>query len=185
MARDLDFKVRRTAGIPPAQPPQVATILPSNRKSGSNTLLWTVLILLFIAAAIGIWQFASSTTPSTTSIKTPVATKEVPPAKIPVVTKTDNSILSPETSSLVVQVYDSGAGSTAVDALIDKLKALGYKVDNLEKSQFNYDRTYIRYRAGMQTEAEKIQSSMPDRLVSLKEVQSAGLFDILILYGVK
>ncbi|MDP3993178.1 MAG: LytR C-terminal domain-containing protein, partial [bacterium] len=97
----------------------------------------------------------------------------------------EESMLSPQSSSPNVQIYDSGAGSSAVKSLVGNLKALGYKVENLEKSQFDYDRTYIRYRAGMLAEAEKIQSAMPDRLVSLKEVVTAGLFDILILYGVK
>ena len=181
MARDLDFRVKRTVVKPLVQ--SMPVVSPTAKKTGSNVLLWTVLVLLLVAAGIGIWQFSASNTPSTSSVKTPVATKEVlPPATT---TKLDSSILSPQTSSPLVQIYDSGAGSTAVDSLVDKLKALGYKVDNLDKSQFNYDRTYIRYRAGMQSEAEKIQSTMPDRLVSLKEVVSAGLFDILILYGVK
>ena len=185
MARDLDFRVRRSVVKPLVQSAPVKVAPPNPKKTGSNTLLWTVLVLLLVAAGIGIWQFSVSTAPSVSSVKTPVTTKESLPPATTAPTKVDSSILSPQTSSPLVQIYDSGAGSTAVNGLVDKLKALGYKVDNLDKSQFNYDRTYIRYRAGMQSEAEKIQSTMPDRLVSLKEVVSAGLFDILILYGVK
>ncbi|MEK9167613.1 MAG: LytR C-terminal domain-containing protein [Patescibacteria group bacterium] len=183
MVRDLDFRVKRTPVKPLAQPATVRVALPTNKKGGPSATLWTVLVLLLVAATIGIWQFSTISTTPTTSVKTPTPTKEASPLADPVPTKAENSILSPQSSSPLVQIYDSGAGSTEVGALVDKLKALGYKVDNLDKSQFNYDRTYIRYRAGMQAEAEKIQSAMPDRLISLKEVQSAGLFDILILLG--
>jgi len=185
MVRDIDFRVKRTPVKPLAQPVAPKVALDTVKKGGSSATLWTVLVLLLVAAAIGIWQFSATSATPTTSVKTPATTKEITPVADPIPTKVENSILSPQSSSPLVQIYDSGAGSTEVSGLVDKLKALGYKVDNLEKSQFNYDRTYIRYRAGMQTEAEKIQSTMPERLVSLKEVVSAGLFDILILYGVK
>lgn len=185
MARDLDFRVRRAEQVPSTLVKPVVKSPIVRRQNSSNKMLWAVLVLLLIAASIGIWQFVIASTPTVSSIKTTELTEQTPVASTPTPIASEESILSPQSTSPNVQIYDSGAGSTAVKSLADKLKALGYKVENLEKSQFDYDRTYIRYRAGLQAEAEKIQSTMPDRLVSLKEVVTAGLFDILILYGVK
>ncbi|MCR4277620.1 MAG: LytR C-terminal domain-containing protein [Candidatus Berkelbacteria bacterium] len=185
MARDFDFRVKRVINKTPVKSVPVTTASTNTAKSGSNALLWTILVLLLIAAAIGIWQFTISTTSSTTPVQNPDTAKVASPTTNPNSTEVKNNILSPQTFSPLVQIYDSGAGSKAVSTLVEELKMLGYKVDNLDKSQFNYDRTYIRYRAGMLAEAEKIQAAMPERLVSLKEVVTAGLFDILILYGSK
>lgn len=187
MARDLDFRVRRAEQVtstPEATRPRVtASKAVSNGRSGG--WLWIAILALLVATGIGIWQFMSLSTPSVSSIKTPTVAKQVPQATTPNSVTSEEDIFSPQSTSPNVQIYDSGAGPSAVKSLVSNLKALGYKVENLDKSQFDYDRTYIRYRAGMQAEAEKIQSAMPDRLVSLKEVVTAGLFDILILYGVK
>ena len=187
MAKDLDFRVRRTAVVAPnpAKPAVVAAPTVVSKGSGSSVLLWTIIVVLLLAAAIAVWQFTTLTKDTASSPKTTVVAEKTTPITPPSSASSENSILSPQSSSPIVQIYDSGAGTTAVSDIVAKLKALGYKVDNLEKSQFNYDRTYIRYRAGMQSEAEKIQSAMPERLVSMKEVVSAGLFDILILYGAK
>ncbi len=185
MARDLDFRVRRIRPQSQITTQETPTAPKESARINGSRLLWIVILALLFAAAIGVWQFVTLSTPAGSSLKTPVPLERNTGLITPEPTDSTNNIFSPQSTAPIVQVYDSGAGTAAVDELIDKLKALGYVAKNLDKSQFEYDRTYIRYREGMQVEAEKIQSTMPERLVSLKEVKSAGLFDILILYGVK
>ncbi len=189
MARDLDFSRRRQVSRPVVTAPKKATPKPKviNELGSKSVWLWIIIILLVAVAIWAVWQSTRpiSSTGSTSTKPAPTSSQPQPDASLKGESANNSNLLSPQTSSPTVLVYNSGAGTAAVNSLVDKLRLLGYKVNNLDKSQFNYDRIYIRYRQGMRVEAEKIQATLPEHLVSLKEVKSAGLFDILILYGSK
>lgn len=193
MARDLDFSPRRqvvkpTIATAPRTTPSPAVASPKGLKS---IWLWLVIILLVAGATWALWQ-------SLQPVSSPTAVKPVLTASEPTSSglqkksstapqeATSSNLFSPQQSgSIKIQIYNSGAGENAVAALQDKLKVLGYGSENLDKSQFNYDKTYIWYRAGLESEATKIQSTMPERVTSLKQIASSGLFDVLIYLGTK
>jgi len=185
MVRDIDFKVRRVSSKPPIKTTNLVATDTTVERGGTSRLLWVIILALLVAAIIGIWQLLALSEPTSSSLKTSPISKQNSAIATPNSSDDRKNLLSPQTSGPLVQIYDSGAGPSVVQSLTNKLTSLGYKVENLEKSQFNYNRTYIRYREGMLVEAEKIKSALPDQLVSMSEVKSAGLFDILILYGAK
>jgi len=185
MVRDIDFKVRRVSSKPPIKTTNLVATDTTVERGGTSRLLWVIILALLVAAIIGIWQLLALSEPTSSSLKTSPISKQNSAIATPNSSDDRKNLLSPQTSGPLVQIYDSGAGPSVVQSLTNKLTSLGYKVENLEKSQFNYNRTYIRYREGMLVEAEKIKSALPDQLVSMSEVKSAGLFDILILYGTK
>lgn len=181
MARDLDFSPRRRV-VQPVNKPEVNQVPAVKVSKNSPVWLWIVIVTLIAVGAVAIWQFTRVSNPAPVTI-TPTATQ--PPLTTNNTDSTPDNLFSPQTSNPTIQIYDSGSGSDAVKALMAKLKALGYTTENLDKSQFNYDKTYIWYRTGLLAEAQKIQSTMPERTTSLQETKIAGSFDILILLGVK
>lgn len=181
----MDFAPRRQALKPTvAAAPNVTPVSVVGRQQGAKSAwLWIILAVLVLGAIWALWQSLRPVSSSTTPDLAVTAPQTAPKTSSPT---TDGSLFAPEHSGgLKIQIYDSGAGSGAVGALQDKLKALGYGSESLDKSQFTYDKTYIWYRAGLENEAIKIQSTMPERTTTLKQIASSGLFDILIYLGVK
>lgn len=175
MAKDLDFRTKQVQR--PTQQPasDMFKALPPHK---SKAWIWIVILVLIAVAAVFYWQFKNSASTS----KTPVAVSSLDTQEASAPTPTSTNKIA-ATSSASVQVYDSGAGAEAVNEVVAKLKAVGYSAENLERSQFNYDQTYIWYRVGALPEAEKVKTILGERKVSLKETQISGSFDVLVLLG--
>ena len=188
MARDLDFSPRRRSVITSAPiTPVNRNVKPgqSNNKTVKLVWLWIFIILLVALGTWALWQSLKPVAKSTSSNS--LAATGTVPALTSTTQEVDSDHLfsSGQASGTKIKIYDSGAGTSAVSTLQKKLKSLGYESENLDKSQFNYDKTYIWYRAGLEAEATKIQSTMFERVTSLKQIASSGLFDILIYLGAK
>ncbi len=84
---------------------------------------------------------------------------------------------------MVVQIYQSGAVQEAINQTEALLKEKGFTVENLGNSQFEYDKTYIWHTAEYTEKAKELGSLLTGRVVSYKESQNAGLFDVLIYLG--
>jgi len=137
---------------------------------------------LLLVAAFAAYQYFKAASVSQQAV--PATAIATPKADEPAVPAT-NSLVATKNSLPSVQVYDSGAGPDAVTKLVSNLKGLGYATENKDKSQFTYSKTYIWYITGLLGEAQKIQSTMSDRTVELKESKSAGSFEIMVLLGTK
>lgn len=141
-------------------------------------------MIILIVIAVGAYAFWRYFQPVPTTHNAAVSSTLTPPTPTIDGTSTNN-LLATKNTLPTVQIYDSGAGSDAVTAVITKLKGIGYEAQNEAKSQFNYPKTYIWYITGLQADAVKIQSALTGRNVELKESKSAGSFQILILLGTK
>ncbi|MEK7170726.1 MAG: LytR C-terminal domain-containing protein [Patescibacteria group bacterium] len=182
MARDLDFSRRRRPSVTASTVPPTKTVAKPIQPINSTTKLAWLWILIIILVALGtwaLWQYFKPVSVAKTATPAPSITSEID-SKLGGENK---SLLTPQSSTPTVQIYDSGAGADKVKTLQEKLKTLGYSAENLDNSQFNYDKTYVWYRTGLKAEAEKIGSTMPERQVTLKETKISGTFDILILLG--
>jgi hypothetical protein len=130
------------------------------------------------AAAIGAYYWASkpptATAPAVSSTTDQQNTATAPDSGKNIFQKTDQ---------LVVQVYESGASQEVVTQSLATLKEKGFTTENLGKSQFEYDKTYIWHTAEYTKEAKTVGDSLTGRVVSYKESQNAGLFDILVYLG--
>lgn len=181
MPRDLDFRskyVSRPTSKPMFETPQpVPASRPVQKKRGGS--LWLITIVTILAsAAVLYWQLGRP--------QAVVNTQKTETTSLPTLetgTSANGSILSPTKTGPSIQIYDSGAGKEAVNAAINKLKTIGYTAEDLDQSQFTYDKTFIWYRAGMLTEAEKIKTLLADPSITLTETKITGLFDVLILLG--
>jgi len=189
MARDLDFSPRRRKVD---NTPVVAQATVSNRRPSEPTdeaLIvkksisgWVWFLIVVIVFGVSIWlgylyyqrQSGAQISPTTSLSALNIGLNPI----------TEDNVFN-QTQSVSVQVYDSGAGTVAVGDIVTKLKGLGYQTENVNESQFKYDKTYIWYREGLLTEAKKIESVLSDRIVGLKETKIAGSFDILVLVGEK
>lgn len=182
MARDLDFSPRRRKVIQQSAVPQIAAAKPTElllkpRRSWRG-LIWFLIILLILAISgwVGWYYYKQQGSYANSPSSVVNTTQNIP--------TTSKSVFG-QTQSINVQVYDSGAGKEIVDKVVTQLKGLGYPAENVNESQFKYDRTYIWYREGLLTEAEKIKSVLTGRDIGLKETKVAGSFDILVLLGNK
>jgi len=190
MARDMDFSPKKRQAQAPkvnltpspvvvnSIPPAVTKPVSSRR---SNWLIWLVIILIIAGGVFAFWHYFQ---PTTTSQNTPPTTLSTTTPALGSTTTT-GSLVASKNSLPTVQIYDSGAGPEAVTKVMANLKALGYTTDNEDKSQFNYDKTYVWYITGLEADAAKIGSALAPRQVELKESKSAGSFEIMVLLGTK
>ena len=192
MARDMDFSSRRrvvsrpgtiTAQTTPTKTGRKSVVTNSQNQSlgkKSKALWWWLLIIIVVVVGsilIGYIYYQQQLQSSTTTALSALTTS-------PGQSTASRSNVS-STQNISIQVYDSGGGVEAVNSVITKLKGLGYATENVSNSQFNYNKTYIWYREGLVSEAEKIASVLNDRQVGLKETKVAGSFDVLVLVGEK
>lgn len=197
MGRDFDFKRRpktRTVITPPKQTEQVAspanTVQPRRAKR-----LWPLNVLLIAAAVAGIiFYYQSLQSPSKTNISstptpgingTLLDGKTTPTATTRAGASPTQSPIVDSQTKAIVQIYDGGGGSTAVDDIIARLAAAGITVENLQTAQFQYAKTYVYYRASFFAQAQKIAQLLPNRDVVLNTTVIEGVFDILIYTGKK
>lgn len=96
-------------------------------------------------------------------------------------TNPDGSALTNPT--LTIDIYNSGSGDEDYNKAITALKSNGFVVKELQKSQFDYDKTYIWYRKEFEVDAKKIAEVLKDRQVILRESQIAGAFNVLVYLG--
>lgn len=141
------------------------------------------MILGLILAAIGLYIYFNrdKALPNSLGAKSqPTVTNQ---SAEQTTTDASKNAFTAQQSSLIVKVYDSGAGEAAVAETLELLKQQNYETENLGKSQFEYDKTYIWHTAEFDAEAQAITELLPNRQVSLKESQIAGVFDVLIYLG--
>lgn len=195
MARDFDIKRVRPQGTNP-QPPQefwppkqatqpTKTKKTATKQAGQKTiwpLLLLVLGLVLASAALYSQYIGQVKAPAT---KKPVETKSQAPSNS--ATPADATVQSAfdNNSSLLIQVYDSGAGEEATKNVTAALKAAGYDASNLGKSQFEYDKTYVWHTPEYLEEATAASSVLTGREISYKESKIEGVFDVLIYMGKK
>jgi|GEM_PF-1662600 len=182
MARDIDFKYKpkpsQHQSKPISQPPN----------EGDEKFLWRFAVWLMAIGVVVIigafyWQFSSTKKPVTankhfdaTPLNQTASSGQGTPATTEISAQTT-------TTSVRVNLYNSGAGEETVVTLSDTLKEQGYQVKILGNSQFDYDKTYIWYRAGSDSDAEALQKILTNRTVTLRETKIEGDFDILIYLG--
>lgn len=185
MARDFDFHVTTKRVTNPSLPrPEVSqpNPLPTKTKPSSSRKAVAPLILLIVglaAAATGAYYW-SSQPPTASAPATSTPTNQQSASD----TSTEsNSNVFQKNDQLVVQVYQSGATQEAIDQTVALLKEKGFKIENLGNSQFEYDKTYIWHTAEYTEKAKELGTLLSGRVVSYKESQNAGLFDVLIYLG--
>lgn len=180
MARDLDF--RRPTSLQTNTPRVKNTSpLPSPKKRSSWPI--TLLIILgFILLLIGLyWQFLRPSPVSQQIKENPIKGQTVTPSTTQ--STQENKNIFAASGGPRIQIYNSGGGDSALNAVIKKIEAADYNVENLDKSQFEYDKTYIWYHAENLDLAKKISNLLEGRTIILKESKTYGLFDILIWLG--
>jgi hypothetical protein len=101
----------------------------------------------------------------------------------PVTSDPTDDVFTATNTERVVKVYDSGAGEAVVADVLNQLKQGGYETENLGKSQFEYDKTYIWHTPTFTDTAQAIGLLLAGRQVGLRESQIAGVFDVLIYLG--
>ena len=173
MARDMDFK------RPPRRPEKVVH-KPKKPKS-SISVPMAIIIILGIGAlsygAIITMQQSPSLTTSTTN--TAVSTSPSPVVTAPVASATGTTTIS----SMTIKIYDAGGGAASTEEVDNLLKQGGFKTDSTDKAQYEYDKTYVWYRKGLETQADQIKTLLKSRDVALKESKLEGVFDILVFVG--
>ena len=185
MARDFDFH-RRTEksaefGVAPTHLTQPITS-PRKPKPTASRKAVAPLILVIVglaAAATGLYYW-SSQPPTASAPATNKSTSEQSASDT--TTNSDKNVFK-KTDELVVQIYQSGAVQEAINQTEALLKEKGFTVENLGNSQFEYDKTYIWHTAEYTEKAKELGSLLTGRVVSYKESQNAGLFDVLIYLG--
>lgn len=181
MARDLDFR-RKPTSTQTVQPNKGQTTPPiqsnttprKNRRRGLAPLV--IAIIGLAAAATGAYYWATLPPTQKTTDTSSQTTTVAPPAD-------DQKNVFQANKELVVNVYQSGAAADVIKNVTTVIEEKGFKVENLGDSQFEYDKTYVWHRAEYETQAKAIGQALSGRVVSYKESQNAGLFDILIYLG--
>lgn len=134
-------------------------------------------VVVFVLVVIALILYTQSTI-STKETANPVADSDKQSTIV------SNEGGSPLTNQIVsIDVYNSGISADDYAKSVETLKKAGFAVKELEKSQFDYDKTYIWYRAEFLTEAEKVAATLKDRQVVLRQSQIAGAFDVLVYLG--
>lgn len=184
MARDFDFRRRVTpTTLPPHANRQVADSLPQPtlkaRKRTSWPLLLVVIGLGLASVGLYIWYNNSTATKTPLTASSPTsATVEPTPSD-----GGSSNVFTNNTETLVVQIYDSGAGETTVMSVAKRLEAAHYTIKTLGPSQFQYDKTYIWYTKEFTEQAHAIGALLTDRTISYKESQINGVFSVLVYLG--
>lgn len=193
MPRDFDIRKNVNSSPPPRSYQQSLTASPvtDSHDHQSNTLkpakkpqeqkhLLPVLIAIIglAAAAVGTYYWSTLPIKETTTNPTSDTTTSSPATE-----STDQKNVFQGGSEPVINFYQSGAPTEAISQITTLLKEKGYQVENLGDSQFEYDKTYIWYRAEFEAQAKTIGSLLANRVISYKESQNAGLFDVLIYLG--
>ncbi len=192
MARDMDFRRKptestpssRVGQLPPVKHGRPANITTSpggqrlSHRRSPQTVLYLVIVGLAFAA-IGTYYWStqppmSSSPPATNDEKKTAGQTTAQSNGLNAVTKSGQPI---------VQIYQGGAPEATVSQVIGTLREKGYSVENLGNSQFEYDKTYIWYTKTYADKAQTIGQLLSDRVISYRESQSAGVFDILIYLG--
>lgn len=168
MAKDMDFAPQRQR----ASTPKTSPILPKPPAKKSKLAIWLILFAVVLLALAFYWQFLGSESTTKKNIDNPVSQSSQ-----------SKSILSPIDTGLKVQVYDSGAGKEVLGTTVNKLKSSGYRVENMDSSQFNYDQSSIWYRKEDLDEAKKLIALFPERPFGLKEITMNGSFDLIVFLG--
>lgn len=170
MARDFDFVRRPVKKTNPtattAAPVRVAKPTPKTRRAwqriNTNKALIAVAILL-IAVLMAVVAFSLLTANNRT--KTPTKTTE----------QTSATTEAPLTA-LTVVVFDRGAGTQAVDAVVQQVEDLKLTAQAGDQAQFNYDKSYVYYSEGYKTEATMLSEKISQRKLILKESPNAGIY---------
>jgi len=163
MARDFDIrpKSRVQTTAPKTKPKEVRTKTPVSQKRVG----WVTFIVILAIAATLTAAYYQSLQP-----KSPTQTIDQ--------NQTENV-----KEELVVKIYDGGAGESETKKAVTTLKDNGYQVEELGKSQFTYDKTFVWYVTGHQEEAQKIGNLLVGRNIVYKESRISGSFIIQIQMG--
>lgn len=175
MAHDFDFKPVTSR---PKPTPHHTPVRVNRLKKRSNVAPLMLAIFGLAAAAIGAYYWASQPPKATAPAVSTDTAQELSGS-----TTENNKNVFQKTDELVVQVYESGASQEIIDQTLADLKEKGFTTENLGKSQFEYDKTYIWHTAEYTEKAKEVGALLTGRVVSYKESQNAGLFDILIYLG--
>ena len=183
MGRHLDFKrpskpSGSASGASFSSAPIQPHPAPTHHLPRKRRRLWP-LILLIIGlglASLALYEKYQQ------EISSPAATPS-PTASSSPTTATESNVFTSNDGKLIVQLYDSGAGEEVVEAVAIKLREKGFEVAQLGKSQFTYDKTYISHSAEYAERSKEIGALLADRVVSYKESQVEGIFDVLIYVG--
>ncbi len=173
MPRDLDFRRAKPSRRPLAQPTRQAAAVAKGQ--------WPIILLIVglgLAITGLVYYFNQDLQPTPTPNPTAVDVEQKPNSTV----DSSNNVFA-ENGKLTVQLYESGADPEAVALTIKTLEAKGYGVKNLGASQYEYDKTYISHTTKFAVQAKEIGKVLADRVISYKETQSSGIFDILIYLG--
>lgn len=165
----MDFAARPRS-VAPTQPQQPPPMMPPKTGKKSGIYIWIIIIVIVILGSMGIWQLAKPKSVTSTKPPQPVVSGQ-------------NDIISSSTKPLVVELYDSGAGSLAMGKLTNILQGSNYKVKDMGASQFDYDATMIWYNKTEITQAQNLAALIADRKVTLKETSIDGTFDLIVFLG--
>jgi archaellum component FlaF (FlaF/FlaG flagellin family) len=173
MARDFDFRRTPTTKpiiktpvtpAPVAQPP-TQSVQPIKQ---SKNISWVAVVVILAVFAVGLGLYYQS-------LQSP---------KSNVQTNSENSVeQESEKKQLVVDVFDGGAGADVLSTTIATLKENGFTVTDSGKTQFEYDKTYIWYVTGFESDAQRIASLLSSRKTVLKESKVSGGFTVQIQLG--
>ncbi len=199
MARDFDIKRVREGTAPngasqeptqdfwPDNPkPKTKPVKNTSNKSTVQKATWPALLLILglgLGGAALYSQYAGqSETPETKKLTPNNSQTQIDST---VTAEALNQSAFDNSSTLLVQVYDSGAGIEATESATAALKTAGYDAKNLGKSQFEYDKTYIWHTPKFQEQAKAAATVLTGREISYKQSQIEGVFDVLIYVGKK
>ncbi|HSX42067.1 MAG TPA: LytR C-terminal domain-containing protein [Candidatus Saccharimonadales bacterium] len=180
MARDFDF-VRQRPNNQPAAPNQPVKPLPrsvvSLPRPGKKISVWIWVVIVFLLVAWVVFFYFLSLKPAAVS-------RNTAPTVSSGVASGGTAVLGAQTTNaLTITLYNSGAGSLAVDALTQKLKTQGYTTQNSGDSQFQLDQTYIWYQPAYLNDVQKIQTLLGSKKVALRPYSGTGPYQILIQLG--
>lgn len=172
MARDFDFR-RTPISRPITTNPSVvkpAVLAPQQKKVAkkSKNVSWIAVVVILAVFALGVGMYYQSLQP-------------------PKVTNTNNNANKEEQQTekkeLVIDVFDGGAGADVLASTVGLLKEGGFSVKDAGKTQFEYDKTYIWYVTGFESDAQKIAAILSSRKTVLKESKVSGAFTIQVQLG--
>lgn len=183
MARDLDFRPikRRVPNTPaPTNHTTQKTVARPERKPS----YWPLILLIVGLGLASVALFAYYSEQISGSITAPPVDTAASSSDQPSSSGNGTSVFD-QAEKLVIQLYDSGAGSEVMASTVKSLEDAGYTVEQLGTSQFEYDKTYIWHQPTRTTDAQAIGSILSNREISYRESQIKDVFDVLIYLGKK